>query len=161
MQPPPPTPGRCAASNAKASPPPRGSPAGAHFQLPPHTAAVSLVRRLGNTGLFLCVKGYPRRSGPTAGAVARVASQSATSTPPPAHGHREARKGSERTSVSLPRPAEQRSARRGARIPSEDPRVHHGFLCVAKLKLSLREPLAPAAECCFCERFREAGSRGT
>lgn len=60
-----------------------------------------------------------------------------------------------------PRPAEQRSARRGARIPSEDPRVHHGFLCVAKLKLSLREPLAPAAECCFCERFREAGSRGT
>lgn len=106
-------------------------------------------------------QGYPRRPGPTKGAVARVVTQSATSTYTfPTRGHREARKGSERASGSLPRPASggQLVAGRSSRLGI--PEFITG-LRVAKLKLSLREPPARAAECCFPGRFREAGSRGT
>lgn len=44
---------------------------------------------------------------------------------------------------------ERRSAHRGARLPSGDPRAHHRALCVAKFKLSLRECPAAAASAAF------------
>ena len=99
----------------------------------------------------------PPRPGPTAGAVARVVPQSTTAASP-AHPHREAGKGSERVSGSLPRPASGGQLVGGRSSRLGIPEFITG-LCVANLKLSLREPPSRAAECCSSRKFREAGGR--
>ncbi|CAI9176198.1 unnamed protein product [Rangifer tarandus platyrhynchus] len=78
----------------------------------------------------------------------------------PAHRHREAGKGSERVSGSLPRPASGGQLVAGRSSRPGIPEFITG-LCVANLKLSLREPPARAAGCCFSGKFREAGGRET
>nr|XP_039323358.1 translation initiation factor IF-2-like [Saimiri boliviensis boliviensis] len=114
------------------------SPAGAHFQPRPRPAAPGQVRRVGSARLFFCVRSTHDAPALRTGAEARVVAPSAT----PSHSteRRGAGRGGKGSGL-LTDTGEGRSARCGAWLPSGDPRAHHGWPCVAKFKLSLRECL--------------------
>lgn len=142
LQPPPPALAGSAASTHRPPPPPAEPPAGAHRQLRPHPAAPCPVRRMGSARLFLCVRGP--HDVPTTLQGRSLCEGRPFPNPRAPRSPKTVGKGSERAPIET---GEQRSARRGARLQSGEPRAHRGGPWGAKFKVFLRACPAAAAEC--------------
>lgn len=134
---------------------PRESLAGAHSSSDPTPQPPRSGPNRERSAVPLC-QGCPRRRSPTAEAVTRVVTQSATQPADPEKSE-EGRKG--QRALYRDRRAEVSSSRGAAPVwgpPSSSP----GAVCGQVQALPPRMP-SSGGECCFSRRFREAGSRRT